>query len=159
VDRFNSAIEDLYQEELNSLGKMKLIGKREVKRMNSSSANSPRLVKDSTNYAYLSPQDADRIGINTLELVDVTSKFGKITIPVKITDEMMPGTVAIPQCWGHEDADGLRHAQQHPGVNSNFLAGDGRDNIEELSGMSHLSGIIVDIVKSLPAGDTLERTL
>jgi hypothetical protein len=25
--------------------------------------------------------------------------------------------------------------------------------------MSHLSGIIVDIVKSLPAGDTLERTL
>ena len=148
VDRFNSAIEDLYQEELNSLGKMKLIGKREVKRMNSSSANSPRLVKDGTNYAYLSPQDADRIGINTLELVDVTSKFGKITIPAKITDEMMPGTVAIPQCWGHEDADGLRHAQQHPGVNSNLLAGDGRDNIEELSGMSHLSGIIVDIVKS-----------
>ena len=64
VERFNSAIEDLYQEELNSLGKMKLIGKREVKRMNSSSANSARLVKDQTNYAYLSTQDAERIGIS-----------------------------------------------------------------------------------------------
>ena len=53
--------------------------------------------------------------------------------------------------------DGLRHAQQHPGVNSNLLAGDGRDNIEELSGMSHLSGIIVDIVKSLAASDAVER--
>jgi hypothetical protein len=38
-----------------------------------------------------------------------------------------------------------------------LLAGDGRDNIEELSGMSHLSGIIVDIVKSLPAGDAIEQ--
>lgn len=150
VDRFNSAIEDLYQDELNNLGKMKLIGMREVKRMCSSSANSPRLVKDSTNYAHLSTQDANRIGVNALELVDVESKFGKITIPVKVSDQMMPGTIAIPQCWGHLKADGLTHAQQHPGVNSNLLAGDGLDNIEELSGMSHLSGIIVDIKKCNP---------
>jgi formate dehydrogenase len=147
-ERFNDAIEAMYQEELNNLGRIKLIGKREVKRMNSSSANSVRLVKEVTNYAYMNVEDAARLGITELEYVDVTSEHGSITLPAKVTDEMMLGTVAIPQCWGHKDADGLRHAQKHPGVNSNFLAGDGRDNIEKLSGMSHLSCILVDIKKS-----------
>lgn len=148
VERFNDSIEAMYQEELNNLGRIKLIGKREVKRMNSSSANSERLVKEVTNYAYMNVEDAARLGITELEYVDVTSEYGSITLPAKVTDEMMLGTVAIPQCWGHKDADGLRHAQKHPGVNSNLLAGDGRDNIEKLSGMSHLSGILVDIKKS-----------
>ncbi|MFK8020499.1 MAG: molybdopterin-dependent oxidoreductase [Pseudomonadales bacterium] len=148
VERFNSAIDTMFDEELKNLGKMKLIGKREIKRMNSASANSARLVKETTNYAYVSPEDAKRFDISESEFVDVTSAFGSITIPVRITDEMMPGTVAIPQCWGHAKADGLPHAQKHPGVNSNFLAGDGRANVEQLSGMSHLSGIVVDIKKS-----------
>ena len=60
---------------------------------------------------------------------------------------MMPRTVAIPQCWGHKDAKGLGHAAEHPGVNSNLLAGDGPGNIEKLSGMSHLSGISIDVRK------------
>ncbi|MGI9327976.1 MAG: molybdopterin-containing oxidoreductase family protein [Pseudomonadales bacterium] len=148
VETFDNKVETLYQEELNILGKMKLIGKREVRRMNSSSANSQRLVKDKTNYAYISPEDAARIDVRDSTFVDIQSSCGEITIPIRVTDEMMPGTVAIPQCWGHQKADGLPHAQQHPGVNSNLLAGDGRDNIESLSGMSHLSGIIVDIKKS-----------
>jgi hypothetical protein len=36
-------------------------------------------------------------------------------------------------------------------VNSNVLAGDGPESIERLSGMSHLSGILVDLRKA-PAG-------
>ncbi len=148
VETFRDRVETLYEEELRNLDKIKLIGKREIKRMNTSSANSPRLVKDKTNYAYLSGKDAAERSIGELDLVDVSSAFGKITLPARITDEMMPGTIAIPQCWGHEDADGLPHAQRHPGVNSNFLAGDGKDNIEKLSGMSHLSGILVEISKS-----------
>ena len=53
--------------------------------------------------------------------------------------------MAIPQCWGHKDAKGLKHAAEHPGVNSNLLAGAGPGNIEKLSGMSHLSGILIDV--------------
>lgn len=71
-----------------------------------------------------------------------------LEVPVRLSDEMMRRTVAIPQCWGHKDADGLAHAQRHPGVNSNYLAGDGRGNIEPLSGMSHLSGIVVEIARA-----------
>ena len=145
VARADECLEPMFQEEKQSAGRMKLIGKREIKRMNSSSANSARLVKEQTNYAYLSPQDAERIGVTEMDWVDVESAHDCIAIPVKITDDMMPGTVAIPQCWGHAKADGLRHAQAHPGVNSNHLAGDGYSNVEKLSGMAHLSGILVDI--------------
>jgi len=148
VSTFRESVEKLFEEELRNLGKIKLVGKREIKRMNTSSANSTRLVKESTNYAFISEEDAASLAIQEMDMVDVTSAFGSVTLPAKVTDEMMPGTVAIPQCWGHEDADGLPHAQRHPGVNSNFLAGDGRDNIEKLSGMSHLSGILVDIHRS-----------
>lgn len=148
VAAFKARVEPLFEDELANLHKMKLIGKREIKRMNSASANSARLVKDKTNYAYLSPTDAQRLGLSELDLIDVSSAVDKITIPVRITDEMMVGVVAIPQCWGHQKADGLKHAQNHPGVNSNFLAGDGYANIEKLSGMAHLSGIPVEVVRS-----------
>jgi anaerobic selenocysteine-containing dehydrogenase len=145
VVAFEQNVEALYREELANADRMKLIGKREMRRLNTSSANSEKLVRERTNYAYLSPEDCERIGVGNDDVVEVESAFGAIEIPVRVSPEMMPLTVAIPQCWGHARADGLRHAQQHPGVNSNLLAGDGPDNIEKLSGMSHLSGIVVDV--------------
>jgi anaerobic selenocysteine-containing dehydrogenase len=145
VDTFAARVESLYAEELARREEFKLIGKREIKRMNTASANVPRLVKTPTNHAWMNPQDAQSLGLAEGALVEVRSDFGAIEIPLRISDEIMPRTVAIPQCWGHQKADGLRHAQQHPGVNSNYLAGDGRDNIEALSGMSHLSGIFIRI--------------
>lgn len=145
---FTANVERCYEQELANHDKLKLIGKREIRRMNSGCANSDELVKENTNYAYLSPADATRIDVTERDYVHVQSQFGDIHIPVRISDEMMPGTVAIPQCWGHEKADGLPHAKKNPGVNSNYLAGDGYQNIEKLSGMSHLSGILVDIEKS-----------
>ncbi len=145
VATFRERAEALYQEELAQRDHFKLIGKREIKRMNSASANVPRLVKDASNFAWIHPQDADALQLRSGDRLRVSSRYGVIEVPVKISDEMMPKTVAIPQCWGHRNADGLRHAQQHPGVNSNYLAGDGPDNIEALSGMSHLSGIAVEL--------------
>jgi anaerobic selenocysteine-containing dehydrogenase len=145
VDTFRQNAQRLFADELARRQEFKLVGKREIKRMNTASANVPRLVKDDTNYAWLNDSDAREIGVRAGEKVTVRSAFGSIQIPVKVSDEMMPRTVAIPQCWGHKDAQGLSHARAHPGVNSNFLAGDGADNIEKLSGMSHLSGIFVEI--------------
>ncbi|MBW2274955.1 MAG: molybdopterin-dependent oxidoreductase [Deltaproteobacteria bacterium] len=145
VATFGKVADALYREELANADRIKLIGKREMRRMNTSSANSEQLVKETTNYLYVSPEDAARIGAGNGDTVEVASAHGKIRIPLRVSDEMMPRTVAIPQCWGHARADGLRHAQRHPGVNSNLLAGDGYDNIERLSGMSHLSGILVEL--------------
>ncbi len=145
VATFRERVETLFQDEIAQRDRMKLIGKREMKRINTSSSNCEALVRETTNYAYMSPEDAQRLGVGNDDIVEVESAHGRVHIPVRVDDDMMPLTVAIPQCWGHEKADGLKHAQKHPGVNSNFLAGDGYDNVEKLSGMSHLSGIVVDV--------------
>ena len=145
LEAFETSVESLYREEQENRDRLKLIGMRQIKRMNTASANSEALVREKTNFAYLHPEDAERIGVTNDDPVDVRSRFGQIRIPVRVSDEMMPRTVAIPQCWGHAKADGLSHAAAHPGVNSNLLAGDGPENIERLSGMSHLSGILIDV--------------
>lgn len=145
VSTFHESAETLYRDEIDNADRIKLIGKREMRRMNTFSSNSEALVKETTNYVYMNPEDARRIGVGHNDRVEVESAHGQITIPVRVTDEMMPRTIAIPQCWGHEKAEGLRHARTHPGVNSNYLSGDGVANIERLSGMSHLSGILVDV--------------
>lgn len=145
VAAFDATAEPFYAEELANRERIKLIGMRQIKRMNTASSNSTALVREATNHAYLSPEDAATIGVENGETVEVESDHGRIRIPVRVSDEMMPRTVAIPQCWGHAKADGLPHAAKHPGVNSNLLAGDGPEHIESLSGMSHLSGILIDV--------------
>jgi len=152
VATFAARVPALYEEERANSQRFKLIGKREMHRINTSSSNSPALVGESTNYAYLNPLDAAALEVGNDERVEVASAFGRVEIPVRISPDLMPRTVAIPQCWGHESAEGLPFAKRHAGVNSNFLAGDGIDNIENLSGMSHLSGILVE-VRKLPAAD------
>jgi anaerobic selenocysteine-containing dehydrogenase len=147
AERFAQVAPALYEDERTCVDRIKLIGKREMRRMNTSSSNSRALVREKTNYAYLSIEDATRIGVGNDDLVEVESAHGSIRIPARVTDELMPRTVAIPQCWGHAKADGMAHARTHPGVNSILLAGDGPENVESLSGMSHLSGILVEVRK------------
>ncbi len=144
---FAKSADALYEDERANASRIKLIGKREMRRLNTSSSNSAALVREKTNYAYLSVEDAERMDVANDDWLEVTSEHGRVRIPARVTDEMMPRTIAIPQCWGHAKADGLSHAKAHPGVNSNWLAGDGPENIERLSGMSHLSGILVDVRK------------
>lgn len=151
VEAFEAGVESRYQQEIDNAERMKLIGIRQLKRMNTSSSNCAPLVTETTNYAYLSVEDGKRLGLGDDDLAEISSEFGTVEIPVRITDEMMPRTVAIPQCWGHAKAKGLSHAARHPGVNSNLLAGDGPENIEKLSGMSHLSGILIDVRKCASA--------
>ena len=59
----------------------------------------------------ISPEDAARAGLADGDLAEVASETGTIRIPVIITDDMMPGAVAIPHGWGHEHADGIAVAQ------------------------------------------------
>lgn len=158
VETFEKEAERRFEEEKKHADRMKLIGIRQIKRMNTSSSNSPELVREKTNYAYLSVEDGERLGLANGDLAEVRSEHGRIEIPVRITDEMMPRTVAIPQCWGHKGARGLSHAAAHPGVNSNLLAGDGPENIERLSGMSHLSGILIDVRKAAPGEGPIRRS-
>jgi formate dehydrogenase len=62
-------------------------------------------------------------------------------VPVKVTDEMTPGTVALPHGWGHKG--GWNVANDAGGVNVNLLASSDPDDLEPLAGMAFLNGIPV----------------
>ena len=70
-------METLFEEERKNADRIKLIAIRQMKRMNASPSNSPTLVKEPTNYAYLSVEDADRISAVNDEIVEVESEFEK----------------------------------------------------------------------------------
>ena len=75
------------------------------------------------------PVDAAAAGVTDGELVDVTTATGSIRVPVRITDDIVPGAVSI----GH----GLEAA------NVNTLID--RHDLDPLTGMARLSGVPVAI--------------
>jgi anaerobic selenocysteine-containing dehydrogenase len=127
---------------------LKLISKREQHSHNSWLHNHPRFVEGrrSTNYLYMNPEDARRVGVDSGAKVEVRSRVGSVTLPVQVTDDMMVGAVALPHGWGHQGADGLSVASQTEGVNVNLLAADGPDDLEYFSGMAKLNGIWVEVI-------------
>jgi formate dehydrogenase len=85
------------------------------------------------------PDDAR--DLNDGDEVTLTSKSGSVVVPVKVTDEMKPGTVALPHGWGHRG--GWRLANSYAGVNTNVLASAEPEDLERLAGMAFLNGIPV----------------
>lgn len=74
----------------------------------------------------------------------MTSKAGKIEVPVEVTDEIRPGVVSIPHGWGHGLA-GIRTrvAAAHAGVNANLVADE--TALDALSGTAVLNGLPVQV--------------
>lgn len=127
--------------------RLKLITKRAITTHNSWTHNLPEFVDGahSTNYLYVSPEDAAQIGLKDGEVADVTTDTATVRVPIKILKELMPGTVALPHGWGHQHAPGLSVASKTGGVNVNLLAADGPERLERLSGMAHLTGFVVEV--------------
>ncbi len=129
--------------------RLKLITKRAITTHNSWTHNFGEFVagdKD-TNYLYMHPEDAARAGLAENDLADVRSETATVRVPIRLLPELMPGTVALPHGWGHQ-ASRTTVARKTRGVNVNLLAGDGPAGIEKVSGMVHLTGIVVDVTKA-----------
>jgi formate dehydrogenase len=122
---------------------LRLIGLRELRSHNSWMHNSPLLLRGGrTHAARVHPDDAAAAGLADGDTVCVTSKSGSIELPVKLTDEMKPGTVAVPHGWGHRG--GWRLANERAGgVNVNVLSSGAPEDLERLAGMAFLNGIPV----------------
>ena len=86
-----------------------------------------------------------RTGLRDGDVADVTSETATVRVPVRLLEDLMPGTVALPHGWGHQHATGLSVASKGGGVNANLLAADGPTKLERLSGMAHLTGIPVEV--------------
>jgi anaerobic selenocysteine-containing dehydrogenase len=142
-------LEEVFESELAQRHKLKLISKREQHSHNSWLHNHPRFVEGnrSTNYLYMHPEDAEKVGVESGATVEVRSSVASVRLPVQLTDEMMIGAVALPHGWGHQQADGLSIASKTTGANVNLLAADGPDQLEYFSGMAKLNGIWVEVTK------------
>ncbi|MBX9919295.1 MAG: molybdopterin-dependent oxidoreductase, partial [Mycolicibacterium frederiksbergense] len=128
------------------------IGIRELRSQNSWMHNSPILMKgDRRQRARISAADAEAAGIADGDIARVVSATGAIELEMTITDEVGPGTIAIPQGWGHRGG-GWQLANANPGVNVNELTSSRPEDLEALAGMSVLNGVAVRLEAVAPGG-------
>ena len=152
-----SSLEEEFAAATARAGQMLLITKRHVKTHNSWTHNHEEMVANgfTTNHLYLHPDDAERLGLAEEQLADVRSATATVRVPVRLLEDLMPGVCALPHGWGHQHATGLSVASATTGVNVNLLAASGPDSVDPMSGMSHLTGIPVEIA---PAAGPLAGT-
>jgi len=126
-----------------------LITKRQVETHNSWTHNLTDFLDrlGQRNYVFMHPNDAQKEALDDGDLVDVISAAGRIRLPVSLSDDLFPGVVAVPHGWGHQHS-GQQTARESAGVNVNLLARSGVDNVDPITGMSHLTGIDVRLERS-----------
>ena len=151
------ALHDKFESEIQDNSKLKLISKRDRYSHNSWTFNHPSFVKGSRNrnYLYMNSEDAQRRDLQEDQWVNVFNAQGRLRVQLAISNDMMPGAVAMTHGWGQQDASNLAVASQAKGANVNVLASDGPANIEKISGMVQFNGILVEVeaAKELAASD------
>lgn len=122
-----------------------LIGRRELRSNNSWMHNSDRLMRGKDRCTLLMhPTDAAARGLSAQQSVTVASRVGQVTLPLEISDEVMPGVVSMPHGWGHDRAGvRLRVAQRRAGVSINDLTDE--VFLDDLTGNAAFSGVPVRV--------------
>jgi anaerobic selenocysteine-containing dehydrogenase len=141
-------LEATFAQEYAQRDALKLITKRAITTHNSWTHNIEDFIEGGTNYLYMHPDDAAKRGLEAGDMVDVRTKTAAVRVPMQLLSELLPGVCALPHGWGHQHATGMSVASRTRGVNVNVLAADGADRIEQVSGMAHLTGFIVDVSKA-----------
>lgn len=120
-----------------------LIGRRDLRTNNSWMHNAPRLVKGKERCTLLMhPADAAARQLAHGQVVAVASRVGQVTLPLEVTEAVMPGVVSMPHGWGHgREAIQLSVAQAHPGVSINDLTDE--CELDVLTGNAAFSGTAV----------------
>ena len=128
-----------------------LVGRRDLRSNNSWMHNVPSLVSGRPRCVlYVHPDDARRAGLRDSEPALLESRVCSREIPVRVTDEMMPGVVSLPHGWGHE---GVEEWQATAGANAGVSANDWTDDqvVERIVGQSVLNGVPVRLRRVAPA--------
>lgn len=122
-----------------------LIGRRELRTNNSWLHNSHRMIKGKPRCTLLMhPHDATQRALVDGQQVQVHSRVGSVDVPLRISDEVMPGVVSLPHGWGHNRKGAqLRVASGLPGVSINDVTDESR--IDALSGVAVLNGTPVTV--------------
>jgi formate dehydrogenase len=110
---------------------LRLLGLRELRAHNSWMRGVPKLMAGRAHTLRMHPDDAAAAGLGDGDVAEVASRTGALTVPVRLTDEVMRGVVALPHGW--------------PGANVNVLASAAPDDLEPYAGMPRLNGIPVRV--------------
>ena len=124
---------------------MRLIGRRHVRSNNSWMHNYHRLVKGKPRHQLMMhPDDLAAHGLTSGQLVELSSRVGKLQVPVEATTDVMPGVVCLPHGWGH-DREGTRLgiAGAQEGASYNDISDD--TFLDAISGNAALNGLPVEI--------------
>ncbi|MDN5863366.1 MAG: molybdopterin-dependent oxidoreductase, partial [Salinisphaera sp.] len=135
----------VHQSDVDEAYPLSLISQREQRTQNSWLHNIPKLVVgDRVQRLRIHPDDAARFGIEDGDPVEITSRYGCIEVPAaRITDEMMPGSLALPQGWGHRG--GWHKAVAIGGAGYNNLTTNRADLTDLPSGNAIVNGVGVRI--------------
>jgi anaerobic selenocysteine-containing dehydrogenase len=100
----------------------------------------------------MSKGDADERGLRAGASVEVRTRVGAVTVPLEITDAMMPGVVSLPHGFGHQKA-GVKMgiASARPGASLNDITDDAR--LDRLSGNAAFSGTPVTVRAALDGAE------
>ncbi len=122
---------------------LQLVSRRTLRSMNSWLHNAPKLVAGKPRCTLqIHPDDASAAGV--ADRAQLRSRVGSITVPVEITEVMMPGTVSLPFGWGHHrEGAKLSVAAEHAGESMNDVTDERL--YDEVSGTSVLDGIPVRV--------------
>jgi anaerobic selenocysteine-containing dehydrogenase len=161
-DKRIALVHDIYVDDLERLRAVPpadglvLIGRRHLRSNNSWMHNSRRLVKGRSRCTLMiHPDDAAARGLEDGAVAVVASRAGELSIPVEVTDTLMPGVVSIPHGWGHHrEGTGWSTAEEHAGVSVNDITDD--RFIDRLSGTSALNGVPVEVRPRVPAAGARE---
>jgi formate dehydrogenase len=123
---------------------LKLITRRERLGHNSW-MHASRALRTGEQRAYLSPADAERLGVRHGDRVRLSTDSGSIELPAEPSDEIVPGAIAVPHGYGHEKQSGWHAARLRGGANVNLLAASGPRAVDPLSGMCRFVGIPVHV--------------
>lgn len=131
---------------------LRMIGMREPRSENSWMHNSPLLMRGGrSHHALMHVDDAADLHICDGDEVQVSSPYGRITVPVTATKDLVAGVIAIPHGWGHKGTGGWQVANRAGGANVNQLMSSALEHVEALSGMSWLTGVPVRVDRVDPA--------
>jgi anaerobic selenocysteine-containing dehydrogenase len=127
---------------------LRMIGMREPRSENSWMHNSPMLMRgDRRHHALIHVDDAAELAITDGDVVQISSPYGQIAVPVTATKDLVAGVVAIPHGWGHKGTGGWQLANRAGGANVNRLTSSEPNDVESMSGMAWLTGVPVRIDK------------
>lgn len=143
-DIIESEVERLKKAPPRDHNALKLINLRKLRSINSWMHNVEKLVRRDEPCLLIHPKDAATRSVVDGTMITLSSKWGRIDVKAKITDEVRTGCVAYPHGWGHKGGGWSRANSQH-GANLNGITPSTSDMAEQVSGMSYLEGFDVEI--------------